>query len=83
MVSYYDKILVGMAASLIAGAILGAVTTVAFQSGIVIGSLVATLCLYDALFRHPPTTPTDPRVATTAIVWHGFVLTLAVVAYAG
>ncbi len=78
MLAYYDKIIVGIAVSLLAGALLGVVTTIAFQTGLFIGTLVATLLVYDAIFRNPPLPATDPRVAAAAIVWHAILAVLAI-----
>ena len=81
MVNYYDKILVGIAGSLLAGILLGTLTTIAFHTGLFIGTLVATLLVYDAMFRNPPLPTPDPRVAAAAIVWHVFFGTVAVAAF--
>ncbi len=78
MFAYYDKIIVGIAGSVLVGALLGIVTTITFQTGLFIGTLIATLLVYDAIFRNPPLPVADPRVATAAIVWHIFLATLAI-----
>ena len=70
MLDYYDAIIVGIAASLAGGIVLGVATTVALQTGLVLGALAATGFVYHALFRNPPVPRTDPRVAAAAVVWH-------------
>lgn len=78
MVHYYDKIIVGIAGSLATGVLVGLLTTVALETGIVVGSIVATLFMYDAMIRNPPLPPTDPHVAAPMIVWHAVLFLLAV-----
>ena len=83
MVSYYDKIIVAIAGSLLGGVAIGVVTALAFQTGLLVGTLFATVFLYDAIFRNPPLPATDPRVAATAIVWHAILAVLAITAFSG
>ncbi|MFP8953695.1 hypothetical protein ACLI4Z_12090 [Natrialbaceae archaeon A-arb3/5] len=80
MLNYYDKILVGIAGSLLGGILLSVVTALAFQTGLFIGTAVATLFVYDAMFRNPPLPASDPRVAAMAILWHAVLLMLALAA---
>ncbi|ELZ05030.1 hypothetical protein C482_02711 [Natrialba chahannaoensis JCM 10990] len=77
MLEYYDKILIGIAGSVLGGVFLSVVTALTFQTGLLLGSVVATLFLYDAMFRHPPLPATDPRVAAMAIVWHAVLIVFA------
>lgn len=81
MLEHYDKVLVGMAGSLLAGIVLSFVTSLSLSAGLFVGMLVATFFMYDAMFRNPPLPPTDPRVATTAIVWHAVLFTMAILTY--
>lgn len=80
MVDYYDKVVAAIAASLLGGGLLGAVTPLAFHVGLLAGTLVATAFVYDALFRRPPLPATHPKMAATAVGWHLFLLLLVVLA---
>jgi len=77
MFDYYDKIIVG-----IAGSLLGILTNIALHTGLFVGTLVATLLVHDTVFRNPPLPATDPRVAAATIVWHVFFGIVAVAAFA-
>ncbi|RQG95481.1 hypothetical protein [Natrarchaeobius chitinivorans] len=81
MVEHYDKVLAGIAGSLLGGVLLGLLTSVSFSAGLFAGTLVATLFVYDAMFRNPPLPPSDPRVAASAIVWHAILFGVAVATY--
>ncbi|RQH02429.1 hypothetical protein [Natrarchaeobius oligotrophus] len=83
MVEHYDKVLAGIAGSLLGGVLLSYVTAVSLTGGLFVGTLVATLFVYDAMFRNPPIPPSDPRVVATAIVWHAVLFGMVVVAYFG
>jgi len=50
--------------------LLGIVTALGMTTGLFAGTLVATLLVYDAMFRNPPLPATDPRVAASIVVWH-------------
>lgn len=83
MVDYYDKIIVGIAGSILGGVILGVTTALGITTGLFIGTLAATLLVYDAIVRNPPVPATDPRVAAAVIVWHAILIVAALAAYAG
>ena len=83
MISRYDKILIGIAASLLGGLVLGLVTTLQFHVGVFFGALVATVFVYDAMFRNPPLPATHPERALAAIVWHAILFVLALAVYFG
>ncbi|MFC4541400.1 hypothetical protein ACFO5R_05610 [Halosolutus amylolyticus] len=83
MVDYYDKVIAGIAGSLLGGLLIGVVAPIAVQSGLFLGTLAATLLVYDAVFRNPPVPATDPRVAAAAIVWHAVLFSLAIAVFAG
>lgn len=72
--SYYDKILLAIAVSLGGGSVIGVVTDVEFRLGLLAGALLATVFVYDAMFRRPP--QSTPRARHAAIVWHLFLLLL-------
>lgn len=59
MVDYYDKLLGSIAAGLLVGVLIGAVTSIAFHQGVLFGSLIAMVFVFDALFGHPPLPETD------------------------
>lgn len=73
---YYDKILIAIAASLAGGSLVGAATSVAFRLGLLAGALLATVFVYDAVFRHPPQPETNSKARYAAIVWHLFLALL-------
>lgn len=76
MVDYYDKIIVGVAGSVIGGILASIVIGFGFQTGLALGSFVATFFMYDAMIRNPPRSPTDPVVVASAIGWHAFLFGL-------
>ncbi|MEY7847787.1 hypothetical protein AB7C87_01095 [Natrarchaeobius sp. A-rgal3] len=80
MLSYYDKILVGIGVSLVGGLLISVFTVVTLNTGVLLGALAASGFVYHAMFENPPLPTSDPRVAATAIVWHAvlFVLVLSV-----
>ncbi|TYL36527.1 hypothetical protein CV102_22150 [Natronococcus pandeyae] len=83
MISRHDKILIGIAASLLGGVVLGLVTTLQFHIGIFFGALVATVFVYDAMFRNPPLPTGQPKRMAAAIVWHAVLFVLALAVYFG
>ncbi|ELY58705.1 hypothetical protein [Natronolimnohabitans innermongolicus] len=78
MISYYDKILVGIAGCVLGGILLGVLTPIPFESGLFLGAITASVFVYDAMFRNPPLQTTDPRVAAAVIVWHAALFVLAI-----
>lgn len=79
MVSYYDQLLVAIAAAILAGAASGLHPAVAPHVGLAGGSLVSTVFLYEALFRNPPTRPTQSTSAASAVVVVGWLSTIVLV----
>ena len=79
MVDYYDGILVAIVGCILGGLALSLVTGIGVQAGVFAGTLVATLFVYDAIFRHPPLPPTEPVLAVPLVVWHAGLAALAVV----
>ena len=75
--TYYDMILLAIVISLLGGVLLGVRSGYSFQFGILLGSLVATIFVYDALFRNPPETRVSNRTTAVGIIWHIYLLTLA------
>lgn len=74
---YYDKILGAIGTSLVVGLLLGGLTAIAFHVGVFVGAVAATVFVLDAILRNPPVPVSDPRLAAPAIVWHSFVVLLA------
>ncbi|CAI48120.1 uncharacterized protein NP_0058A [Natronomonas pharaonis DSM 2160] len=70
MAGYYEQLLGAILASLLMGALASLHAAVTLHEGLVGGSLVATLFLYEALFRNPPVSPRKPAVASAAFFWH-------------
>lgn len=62
---------------------LGIATALGMTTGLFVGTLVATLLVYDAIFRNPPLPATDPRVAASIIVWHAILFAAAIATYVG
>lgn len=83
MVDHFDRVLVGIAASLAAGALVGALTTLAFHTGVAMGALAATVFVYDAMVRHPPLPSKNPEVAAFAVLWHVLLVALVAWLYGG
>nr|WP_090623288.1 hypothetical protein [Natrinema salaciae] len=81
MLDYYDRVIVGIAGSILGGALLGVATALGVTTGLFVGALVATLLVYDVVFRNPPLPATDSRVAASVIVWHAALFVAAVAAY--
>jgi hypothetical protein len=76
MLDYYDRMLLAIAAVMIAGAVVSMHPLIGFHQGLAAGSLVATLFLYEILFRDPPTEPTTSTTAASAVVGISWLLTL-------
>ena len=74
MLDYYERLLVAIAGSVTLGAVVGLSPVVEFSHGVAAGSLVATVFLYEALFRNPPIPRSDGRIVAGAACWHLFVL---------
>ncbi len=66
----HDWILLAIAAALVGGWLVGALTTVPTEYGLVAGFVIATPFVYDAIFRNPPLPANDVQRATAVIVWH-------------
>lgn len=70
MSNRYGRVLALIAALLVAGGLVSLHTAVALHQGLVGGALIATVLIYDALFRNPPVSPTDPAVLVAVLLWH-------------
>ncbi|APW98027.1 hypothetical protein CHINAEXTREME_09640 [Halobiforma lacisalsi AJ5] len=71
---YYDKLLLAIVASLGFGMAIGLATSVAFLTGLAGGAVLATVFVYDAMFRNPPIPAGSARAKVAAVVWHAFLL---------
>lgn len=78
--SYYDKILAAIGVSLGAGSLAGVLTPISFRIGLLAGALIATIPIYDALFRNPPQPPAS-KARVAAVVWHAFLALLLLPSY--
>jgi len=76
MLDYYDQILIAVAAVMIAGVAVSIHPLIAVHQGLAGGSLVATLFLYEILFRNPPTEPTTSTTTASVVVGISWLLTL-------
>ena len=76
MIDYYDTLLVGIAAVMLAGGAATAHPAVAVYQGLGTASIVATLILVEMLFRNPPTEPDLANAAASGIVGVGWLLTV-------
>ncbi len=79
----YDVILTAIAASLLGGASLGLATALTVRTGIAAGALVATLLIYEAIYRNPPLPPSDARIRAALVVWHVGLVVLLLDLYFG
>lgn len=76
MVDYYDKLLIAIGAAIAIGGLTSAHPAVAVYQGFGTGSLVATLFLFEVLFRNPPAEPAQSRATPSAVVTVGWLVTL-------
>jgi hypothetical protein len=76
MLDYYDQMLIAIAAVMLAGVAASVHPLIEIHQGLAGGSLVATLFLYEILFRNPPTEPTTSTTAAPAVVGSSWLLTL-------
>ncbi|MCL9813701.1 hypothetical protein AArcSt11_08555 [Natranaeroarchaeum aerophilus] len=76
----YDWILVAIPVALLSGWIIGVLTVVPIEYGMVAGVVLATPFVYDAIFRNPPLPESDVQRAFAAILWHVLVVWTIIVA---
>ena len=76
---YYDRVLVGIAASLSLGFVVGAATPLALHLGAFLGALGATVFIYAGVFYDPPEPRRSPAVKTAVILWHVMLVLLVAV----
>lgn len=68
--SYYDKVLAAIPICLGGGIVVGAVTDLSLEAGLLAGAVVSTVVIYDAVFRNPPTSSLSAEAKYAAIAWH-------------
>lgn len=68
--TYSDRVLLAIGLSLGSGVLAGVTPVLRLHVGVLLGSLVATLFVYHALFWHPPRTPPSRGGTAAAIAWH-------------
>lgn len=68
MVEYYDLLLGSIVGALTLGLLVGSHPAVAFHVGLGGGSVLASILLFDAIFRNPPTAPTNLGTAAAVLV---------------
>lgn len=78
---YYDRILAAIAMSLGGGALAGAMTAMRFHLGLLAGALIATIFVYDAMFRNPPQPVPSTQAKAAAAIWHVFLGVLLMAVY--
>lgn len=66
----YDWTILAITIALIGGGLVGVVTSAPREYGLVVGFVLATPFVWDAIFRSPPLPTDDFHRATAAIVWH-------------
>lgn len=78
--TYYDKILIAIAASLGSGFLVGLLTAVELSVAVLVGALIATIFVYDAMFRNPPRPARPRQTKAAAVVWHLFLCLVVLLA---
>ncbi|AUX07892.1 hypothetical protein AArcSl_0237 [Halalkaliarchaeum desulfuricum] len=76
MVDYYDKLLAAVPAALALGALASLLDPLGFHQGLALGSLAATIILYEAIVRNPPIEPTAANVTASTITGIGWLLAI-------
>lgn len=76
VLDYYDKMPIAVGAVIVAGAAVSIHPLLGIHQGLAGGSPVATLFLYEILFRNPPVEPTTSTTAASVIVGISWLLTL-------
>lgn len=74
--AYYDKLLIAIAAMVVAGAVASVHPSIALHQGLAGGSPVATVFLYETVFRNPPVEPTRSTTLAGVIVGVGWLLAI-------
>ena len=75
-IDYYDALLAGIIIALGAGASLSIHESVALYHGLAAGSVVATIILFEIIFRNPPVGRSATKQGLSAIVMAAWVITI-------
>lgn len=75
-VDYYDALLITVAAALVIGASLSMHSAVAAYQGLGTGSVIATVFMYEILFRNPPMYATGSPTMASGVVGLGWLVTV-------
>lgn len=68
MVSYYDILLLAIPGALAIGLMTTLHPTVSFHQGLVFGTMLSTVVLFEAMVRNPPVEPARPEFAASVLV---------------
>lgn len=68
--TYYDKVLAAIPICLGGGIVVGLVTDVSLELGLLAGAVLSTVVIYDAVFRNPPSASLSAEAKYAAIAWH-------------
>lgn len=77
-ITYYDKVLAAIPICLAGGILVGAVTNVTLEVGLLGGAVLSTVVIYDAVFRNPPSSSISAQAKYAAVTWHVFLSLLVV-----
>lgn len=75
-IDYYDALLAGIIIALGAGASLSMHESIALHHGLAVGSVVATIILFEIIFRNPPVDRSTTQQGLSAIVIATWVITI-------
>ena len=76
MIEYYGKLLLAIPLFFGLGVLASAHQAIALHHGLVAGSLLSTLVLFEAMYRNPPTEPTWANVAASIVVFSAWTITI-------
>jgi hypothetical protein len=71
---YYDKLLIAVPVVIALGAGMSIHPAVTISQGLAFGSLLATVVVFEMLFRNPPIEPTRADVGAVAVWGMGWLL---------
>lgn len=78
VVDRHDGYLVAILATLTVGVLASLHPAVAAYQGLAVGSLAASVILFEMLFRNPPRTPDRGAIALIVLIGFGWAMTLLV-----
>ena len=68
MASYYDILLLAIPSALGVGLVVSLHDAISFHQGLVFGTMLSTVVLFEAMVRNPPVEPARPEVAASVLV---------------